>query len=64
MQSNHHFPYVEGQPAEIFYQGRWQTGKVVAGYRFRDGIVSVRIDDTGEVISCGEVRKELYRPII
>lgn len=63
METNYHFPYIEGQPAEIFYNDRWQRGKIVAGYRFRDGIVSIKLDATGVVISCGEARKELYRAI-
>ena len=35
------FPYVEGQPAEIYFDGKWHRGKIIAGYRFRDGIVTV-----------------------
>ena len=30
------FPYVEGQPAEIYFDGKWHRGKIIAGYRFRD----------------------------
>lgn len=56
------FPYIEGQRAEIFYNGKWNKGVIKAGYRFRDGIVTVRTDD-GQEISCGEARKELYRPL-
>lgn len=57
------FPYVVGQPAEIFHDGKWKQGKIVAGYRFRDGIVTVQTN-TGERIWCGEARKELYRPLV
>lgn len=56
------FPYVVGQPAEIFHDGKWKQGKIVAGYRFRDGIVTVQTN-TGERIWYGEARKELYRPL-
>lgn len=56
------FPYVVGQPAEIFHNGKWMQGKIVAGYRFRDGIVTIQTN-TGERIWCGESRKELYRPL-
>lgn len=56
------FPYVVGQPAEIFHNGKWMQGKIVAGYRFRDGIVTIQTN-TGERIWCGEARKELYRPL-
>ena len=51
------FPYVEGQPAEIYFDG-----KIIAGYRFRDGIVTVQTED-GQKIWCGESRKELYRAL-
>ena len=57
------FPYVVGQPAEIFHNGKWIQGKIVAGYRFRDGIVTIQTN-TGERIWCGETRKELYRPLV
>lgn len=57
------FPYVEGQPAEMFYEGKWVRGKIIADYRFRDGIVTIITDD-GKKIWCGEGRKELYRPVI
>lgn len=56
------FPYVVGQPAEIFHNGKWMQEKIVAGYRFRDGIVTIQTN-TGERIWCGEARKELYRPL-
>ena len=56
------FPYIEGQRAEIFYEGQWRKGVIKAGYRFRDGIVTVRTDG-GQEISCGEARKEPYRPL-
>ena len=56
------FSYIEGQPAEIFFDGEWRRGRIFAGYRFRDGIVTI-ITDNGEKIWCGEARKELYRPL-
>lgn len=55
------FPYIEGQAAEIFHDGKWHKGKIFAGYRFRDGVVTVLTED-GQKIWCGEARKELYRP--
>jgi hypothetical protein len=60
--SEQKFPYVVGQAAEIFHEGKWHRGKIVAGYRFQDGIVTVQTED-GKKIWCGESRKELYRPI-
>lgn len=57
-----HFPYIVGQRAEIFHEGKWQQGYIVAGYRFRDGIVTIQTD-AGKQIWCGESRKELYRKI-
>lgn len=56
------FPYVEGQPAEIYFDGKWHRGKIIAGYRFRDGIVTIQTED-GQKIGCGESRKELYRAL-
>lgn len=57
------FPHIEGQAAEIYHNGKWNKGKIFAGYRFRDGIVTV-LTGSGEKIWCGEARKELYRPLI
>lgn len=56
------FPYVEGQPVEMFHDGKWKRGVIYPGYRFRDGIVTVRTDD-GKIIWCGEERTDLYREI-
>lgn len=56
------FPYVIGQPAEIFYNGEWKQGKIVNGYRFKDGFVTIQTED-GKKIWCGESRKDLYRPL-
>lgn len=56
------FPYVERQPAEIYFDGKWHRGKIIAGYRFRDGIVTIQTED-GQKIWCGESRKELYRAL-
>lgn len=57
------FPYVIGQPAEIFFKGEWRKGKIVAGYRFRDGIVTIQLEN-GRRAWCGESRKVLYRPMV
>lgn len=56
------FPYAIGQPAEIFHNGEWKKGKIVAGYRFQDGVVTIRTEG-GETVWCGEARKDLYRPL-
>lgn len=56
------FPYVIGQPAEIFHNGEWKKGKIVDGYRFQDGVVTI-ITEGGETVWCGEARKDLYRPL-
>lgn len=55
------FPHVVGQEAEMFINGEWKRGRVVEGYRFKDGIVTLETPE-GERIWCGEDRKELYRP--
>lgn len=56
------FTYVVGQPAAIFHEGKWHEGTIEAGYRFRDGIVTIRTKD-GKKLWCGESRKELYKPL-
>ena len=39
------FPLVVGQPAEMFIDGKWEKGKIVKGYRFNDGVVTVEAED-------------------
>lgn len=56
------FPYVVGERAEIFHDGEWKQGVIVAGYRFEDGIVTIQTD-SGEKIWCGEDRMDLYRKV-
>ena len=56
------FPYVVGQPAAIFYEGEWQEGTIEAGYRFCDGIVTIRTKD-GKKLWCGESKTDLYKPL-
>ena len=55
------FPFVVGQPAEIFCDGKWEKGKIVAGYRFEDGVVTIETED-GRKIWCGQDRTDIYRP--
>lgn len=55
-----HFPYIVGQRAEIFHEGKWQQGCIVAGYRFRDGIVTIQTD-AGQQIWCGESSTEKFK---
>ena len=57
------FPYVVGQGAEIYYNGEWKRGKIVDGYRFRDGVVTIETPE-GERIWCSEGREDLYRKAI
>jgi hypothetical protein len=56
------FPYNVGQEAEIYLEGRWIRGIIVAGYRFQDGIVTIQTED-GRRIWCGEDRTDLYRAV-
>lgn len=58
---NDRFPHVVGQGAEIYCNGEWKRGKIVEGYRFKDGVVTIETPE-GEQIWCGEDRKDLYRP--
>ena len=55
------FPLVVGQLAEIFCNGKWEKGKIVEGYRFNDGVVTVEVED-GRRFWCGQDRTDLYRP--
>lgn len=55
------FPFVVGQPAEMFCDGKWEKGKIVAGYRFNDGIVTIETED-GRRLWCGQDRTDIYRP--
>lgn len=56
------FPYVIGQPAEIFMEGVWRRGKIVEGYRFKDGVVTVELED-GSHAWCGVERTDIYRQV-
>lgn len=55
------FPFVVGQPAEMFVDGKWEKGKIVAGYRFNDGVVIIETED-GRRLWCGQDRIDIYRP--
>ena len=55
------FPFVVGQPAEMFIDGKWEKGKIVAGYRFNDGIVTIETEN-GRRLWCGQDRTDIYRP--
>ena len=55
------FPLIVGQPAEMFVDGKWEKGKIVAGYRFNDGIVTIETED-GRRLWCGQDRTDIYRP--
>lgn len=55
------FPLIVGQPAEMFVDGKWEKGKIVAGYRFDDGVVTIETED-GRRIWCGQDRTDIYRP--
>ena len=35
------FYYTEGAEIEMFIDGKWTRGKVVNGYRFRDGLITM-----------------------
>lgn len=58
--SKRKFPEIEGEPAEIFFEGQWHKGHIVAGYRFQDGIVTIETAE-GKRIWCGQARTDLYR---
>lgn len=54
------FPFVVGQPAEMLFDGKWEKGKIVAGYRFNDGVVTIETED-GRRLWCGQDRTDIYR---
>ena len=62
MDNEYKFPHIEGEKAEILYNGEWKQGVIVAGYRFRDGRVNVQIEN-GEIISCSQDSNYMYRKI-
>lgn len=47
------FPEIVGEDIEMFFEGEWIRGKVVEGYRFKEGIVTMEIED-GKTIWCGQ----------
>ena len=49
-----------GTKAEMFVDGEWKYGKIVDGYRFNDGIVTIEADD-GKKYWCGVCRTDCYR---
>ena len=54
------FPEVVGEDIEMLFEGEWLRGKVVKGYRFKDGIVTMESID-GRTIWCGQDRTDIYR---
>lgn len=55
------FPCIEGELAEMYVNGKWIKGKIVKGYRFDDGVVTIK-DNNGKQYWCGQDRTDLYRP--
>ena len=47
------FPEIVGEDIEMFFEGEWIRGKVVEGYRFKEGIVTMETED-GKTIWCGQ----------
>ena len=54
------FPNVIGAPIEMFVNGVWEKGEVINGYRFNDGIVTMKTSD-GRTFWCGANRTDIYR---
>lgn len=55
------FPHIIGEMAEMFVDGKWIKGKIVEGYRYKDGIVTIEADNHIKYW-CGESRTDIYRP--
>ena len=56
------FPCVIGASAEMYVDGRWIKGKIVKGYRFADGVVTIETAD-GKRYWCGQDRTDIYREV-
>lgn len=54
------FQFVVGQPVEMFFNGEWVKGKIVKGYRFNDGVVTIETEN-GSRLWCGQDRTDIYR---
>ncbi len=61
-ETKHPFPENVGDLCEMNVDGTWIRGKIVDGYRFRDGIVTIK-DESGNEYWCGADRKDLYRQV-
>lgn len=56
------FPAIVGADAEMLVDGKWIKGKIVEGYRFDDGVVTIE-DENGKWYWCGSARTDCYRQI-
>lgn len=50
-----------GNPVEMLVDDEWIHGKIVEGYGFKDGIITIETED-GLHYFCGQDRKDLIRP--
>lgn len=55
------FYYTVGADIEMFFEGQWIAGKVIDGYRFRDGIITMETPN-GKRIWCSEASASWRRP--
>ena len=54
-------PFIKvGTDAEMCVDGVWHKGKIVEGYRYNDGIVTIETED-GQQFWCGQGRTDVYR---
>ena len=56
------FFYTEGAEIEMFIDGKWICGKVVNGYRFRDGLITMETAE-GRRVWCGEASGAWREPV-
>ena len=59
MSKNEPFPSV-GQKIEMLCNGKWRKGIVIEGYRYHDGVVTMRTAN-GKEYWCGQDRTDIYR---
>lgn len=55
--------YKIGTPVLVYWESKWQNGRIISGYRTRDGVVHVQLND-GQTISFGEARHEEYIKLV
>ncbi len=51
---------LSGRKRRCLYNGEWKRGRVVEGYRFKDGIVTIETPE-GNGYGVGKIERIIYR---